>query len=76
MARPTTISTPTTTITGTIRKLVRDKGFGFVSGADGTDYFFYRDAVEGFDTLAEGTAVVFVPGEGPKGPRAQSVSVA
>jgi CspA family cold shock protein len=69
-------ATPTTTLRGTVRKLVREKGFGFLAGEDGTDYFFYRDAVEGFDTLAEGTAVVFVPGDGPKGPRAHSVSVA
>ena len=76
VAEATIMAQATTTISGTVRKLVKDKGFGFVQGMDGVDYFFYRDAVDHFDELTEGTAVLFVPGQGEKGPRASQVQVA
>ena len=66
----------TTTISGTVRKLVREKGFGFIHGADGTEYFFYRTAVDYFYELAEGAAVTFQPTQGVKGPRAEHVATA
>lgn len=61
---------------GTIKKLIRDKGFGFI-GQDGRDLFFHRSAVEGvaFEELEEGQTVEFDEGEGPKGPRAENVRV-
>ena len=61
---------------GTIRKIVSDKGFGFI--ADGADeLFFHRTSVEGaeFDELREGDSVEFTKGDGPKGPRAENVKV-
>lgn len=60
---------------GTIKRLVRDKGFGFVSDGSGTEYFFHRSACEGvsFDQLDEGQAVSFEIGRGEKGPRAENV---
>jgi len=63
---------------GTVKRLVSDKGFGFVAAADGTEYFFHQSAVEGgaFDQLREGQAVTFKTGQGPKGPRAEDVRVA
>lgn len=59
---------------GTIKKLVADKGFGFIAGDDG-ELFFHHSAVEGgsFETLQEGQAVEFSEGRGPKGPRAEAV---
>ena len=41
---------------GTIKKLVGDRGFGFIQTEDGSDIFFHRSQVEGdaFDTLREG----------------------
>jgi cold shock protein len=62
---------------GVIKKLVSDKGFGFISRSDGNDLFFHRSAVEGvdFDTLREGQKVEFAVGSGPKGPAAESVRV-
>jgi len=61
---------------GTIKRLVTDKGFGFVA-ADGeeVEYFFHQSGCTGvsFDELREGQAVVFDPGQGPKGPRAENV---
>jgi CspA family cold shock protein len=60
---------------GTIKRLVSDKGFGFVAAADGNEYFFHQSAVADgqFDQLREGQAVTFNSGQGPKGPRAEDV---
>jgi len=61
---------------GTIKKLVSDKGFGFIEGESG-ELFFHHTAVEGvaFETLREGQAVEYSEGRGPKGPRAENVTV-
>ena len=60
---------------GTIKRLVSEKGFGFVAAADGTEYFFHQSACSGvaFDQLREGQSVTFDKGQGPKGPRAENV---
>jgi cold shock protein len=60
---------------GTIKRLVRDKGFGFVASDSGDEYFFHSSASTGvpFDQLREGQAVTFDAGQGPKGPRAENV---
>ena len=62
-------------MTGTIRTLRVDKGFGFIKAAGGMEYFFHRSAVqgEGLEDLREGDTVEFDVGEGPKGPRAENV---
>jgi len=61
---------------GTIKRLT-DKGFGFISTGSGEDMFFHQSSVEGtsFDQLQEGQKVSFDAGQGPKGPRAESVRV-
>ena len=62
-------------VNGTIKRLVSDKGFGFVAASDDTEYFFHQSAcsVVPFDALREGQAVMFDKGQGPKGPRAENV---
>ena len=48
---------------GTIKKLVSERGFGFIAGDDGIEYFFHRDGLDGlvnFDTLRE---VMIVTGQ-------------
>ena len=62
-------------VTGKIRTLRVDKGFGFVKDDTGKEYFFHQSAVygEGLDNLREGDSVEFDIGEGPKGPRAENV---
>ena len=62
---------------GTIKKLVSDRGFGFIEGERG-ELFFHHSAVEGtpFEALHEGQAVNYTEGRGPKGPRAESVTLA
>ena len=63
---------------GRIKKLMSDKGFGFIEGERGEDLFFHHSAVQGviFEQLGEGQVVEFEVGRGPKGPRAESVKVA
>jgi cold shock protein len=60
-------------MTGTIRTLRTDKGFGFIKDAGGKEYFFHQSAVqgEGIKDLREGDSVDFEVGQGPKGPRAE-----
>ena len=64
---------------GTIKKIVSDRGFGFIASGDGTDVFFHHSTVadNGFDELQEGQAVEYEIDEGDqrggKGPRASSV---
>ncbi len=62
--------------TGTIKKLISEKGFGFIEGQSG-ELFFHRSAVEGagFEDLREGQEVEYEEGHGPKGPRADKVRV-
>ena len=62
-------------MTGTIRTLRVDKGFGFIEDGTGKEYFFHRSAVqgEGIDNLRECDSVEFDVGQGPKGPRAENV---
>ena len=63
--------------TGTIKKLVSDRGFGFIAASDGQEYFFHRSGVTGnFDQLHEGDKVNFEIESSPKGPRAKAVSAA
>ncbi len=63
--------------TGTVKKLVRERGFGFIQGSDGVELFFHRSALpgEGFETLVEGQAVEFDVERGDKGPRAAHMKV-
>jgi CspA family cold shock protein len=61
--------------TGTIKKVVEDRGFGFITGADGNEYFFHRNGVEGFETLRGGESVTFEIEQSDKGPRANQVKV-
>jgi CspA family cold shock protein len=62
---------------GTVKRLVRQRGFGFILGQDGVEIFFHRSALqgEGFDTLTEGQAVEFDVERGEKGPRATNMKV-
>jgi cold shock protein len=63
-------------LTGTIKTLRAEKGFGFIRDNAGKEYFFHQSAIEGegISNLREGDSVEFELGEsGPKGPRAEKV---
>jgi len=65
--------------TGTIKKLVSDRGFGFIAAEDGREYFFHRTGLDNslnFDSLAGGERVTFEIEPSQKGPRANRVKPA
>ena len=54
---------------GTIKRLVRDRGFGFIRDDAGQEWFFHRSSVQGsFDELS-----AFDEEPSAKGPRAGNV---
>ncbi len=66
--------------TGTIKKLVMERGFGFIKpDAGGSDIFFHCTALtqkSDFDGLTEGQKVEFTEGDGQNGrPKAEGVVV-
>jgi CspA family cold shock protein len=65
--------------TGTIKKVVSERGFGFISAEDGKEYFFHRDGLASnlqFERLAGGEKVTFDIEQSPRGPRAKNVQAA
>ena len=62
---------------GTIKTLVTEKGFGFITrDGEAKDLFFHRSQLNGvaFDDLKVGEAVTFDVVQGDKGPAAENVS--
>lgn len=61
---------------GTIKKVIADKGFGFIK-TDRGEIFFHSSALQGvtFESLREGQVVDYTETRGPKGPRAEAVKV-
>ena len=61
--------------TGKIKRLIWNRGFGFISAEDGKEVFFHRSALQGanFDSLKEGDLVEFDVEKGDRGPRAVNV---
>jgi CspA family cold shock protein len=65
--------------TGTIKKVVADRGFGFIAAEDEKEYFFHRGGLDtslDFDRLQGGEKVEFDVEQSPKGPRAARVRAA
>jgi CspA family cold shock protein len=65
--------------TGTIKKVIADRGFGFIAADDAKEYFFHRGALDSsldFDRLNGGEKVEFDIEQSPKGPRASRVHAA
>ena len=59
---------------GTIKRLVRVRGFGFIKDQCGQEWFFHRRSVSGsFDQLNEGQRVSFDEEPSQKGPRAGNI---
>jgi cold shock CspA family protein len=58
--------------TGTVQRLLQDKGFGFIR-ANGRELFFHRSTCPEFDQLREGDTVEFEEVSSQKGPRAERV---
>ncbi|MEM7012497.1 MAG: cold shock domain-containing protein [Verrucomicrobiota bacterium] len=60
---------------GTIKKVIADKGFGFIARDGDSDLFFHYTALEdcSIEELHEGQTVEYVEGEGKKGPCAVEI---
>ncbi len=60
---------------GTVKWFNNDKGYGFISQADGEDVFVHFSAIqtEGYKSLEEGQSVQFDVTQGPKGKQAANV---
>ena len=60
---------------GTRRRLMRGRGYGFITTEDGKDVFFHRTALQDleFDSLKEGQSVKFEVKEESRGPRAVNI---
>ena len=64
-------------MTGTVKWVNNQKGYGFISDQDGNDVFVHYSGLnmEGFKTLEEGAKVEFDVTDGQKGPQAVNVTV-
>jgi CspA family cold shock protein len=63
---------------GELVRIFVDRGFGYIKGEDGVDYFVHRSAFLGdavFETARPGLRVTFEAIRSPKGPRAENVRV-
>jgi cold shock protein len=61
---------------GSVKKVISDRGFGFITADDGQDYFFHRNELDSsldFDRLSGGEKVTFEVESSPRGPRAVRV---
>jgi CspA family cold shock protein len=58
---------------GTVKFFNDMKGFGFISGEDGKDYFVHSTSLTSGVTLKEGDVVSFDVEQGEKGPKAVKV---
>lgn len=61
---------------GTIKRLITDRGLGFIQTAEGKDLFFHRSQLQGveYSSLKEGQEVEFEVAEDRSG-RPQAVKV-
>ena len=61
-------------LNGTIKRLVSDKGFGFILASDGNEYFFHNSACSDarFDDLHEGQAVTSTAARDRRGREART----
>ena len=63
-------------MTGTVKWFNNQKGYGFISDAEGNDVFVHYTGLnmEGYKTHVEGQEVEFEVTEGTKGPQAVNVT--
>ena len=62
--------------TGSVKRLVQERGFGFIAGDDGQEYFFHRSGLDStmeFDRLGGGERVTFDTEQSDRGLRARQV---
>ncbi len=64
-------------INGKVKSFNKIKGYGFINGDDGNEYFFHFSSlnIEGFKTVNVNDKVSFQPQVGDKGKRAINIDV-
>ena len=60
---------------GTVKFFNAMKGFGFIAGEDGNEYFVHQSGIKEGVTIHDNDAVVFEPEEGDRGPKAGQVDL-
>ena len=60
--------------TGTVKFYNEVKGFGFIAGEDGKEYFVHQTGITDGKNLQNDEAVVFDVEEGERGPKAENVA--
>ena len=60
---------------GNVKRFNQYKGFGFITGEDGKDYFFHFSEIimDGFKTVNEGEKVEFTPTQTERGAQAHNI---
>lgn len=61
---------------GIVKKVDRLKGYGFILGDDGIEYFVHKSQLARgvkWEFIEQGMGVMFTEGGGAKGPRAEDV---
>ena len=59
---------------GTVKFFNQMKGFGFIAGEDGKEYFVHQSGLKEGTTINENDAVTFDVVEGDRGPKAENVA--
>ncbi len=60
---------------GSVKWFNRMKGYGFIAGEDGKEYFVHASAIAEGTFLRENDRVSFDPDEGEKGPIAKNIAL-
>jgi CspA family cold shock protein len=59
---------------GTVKFFNEGKGFGFIAGEDGKEYFVHKTALPEGLSITENDSVTFDVEEGDRGPKAVNVA--
>ncbi len=64
-------------LNGKVKSFNKIKGYGFINGDDGNEYFFHFSSLnmEGFKTVNVDDKVTFEPQDGEKGKRALNIDI-